>query len=148
MDETVDDSEAGNFNKKVRFDSAPPLTQEARVPEEQGGNESIQEEEQTNNTNTTNQNSTILLTTAATSNPLKTHHQFEDDNPTLDIDPFEDRELYKMTNEIDDLLNVELSIAEVGGAWVVSISGHSWHAGKLKLGIIWRRKRHGNPSET
>jgi hypothetical protein len=137
MDETVSDSEDGASNKKVRFDSNPPLTREPRVPEEQGGNESIREEEQTNYTNTPNQNSTIPLTTAATSNPLRTDDQFEDDNPTLDIDPFEDKEPYKMTNELNDSLNVEPSIAEVGGTCVVSISGHSWHAGQLKLGIQW-----------
>ncbi len=137
LHETVDASEIGTSNKKVRFDSNSPLTHEPRVPEEQGGNESIREEEQTNNTNTTNQNLTIPLTTAATSNPHQTHDQFEDDNPTLDIDPFEDKEPYEMTNEINDALNVEPSSAEVGGACVVSISGHSWHAGQLKLGIIW-----------
>jgi hypothetical protein len=137
MDETVSDSEDGTSNKKVRFDFNPPLTQEPRVPEEQGGNESIREEELINYTNTPNQNSTIPLTTAATSNPLRTGDQFKDDNQTLDIDPFEDKELYEMTNEINDSLNVKPSIAEVGGARVVSISGHSWHAGQLKLGIQW-----------
>jgi hypothetical protein len=33
--------------------------------------------------------------------------------------------------------NVKRSIAEVRGARVVSISGQSWHAGQLKLGILW-----------
>ncbi len=101
-----------------------------------GGNESTRETEEANNTTTTNHN--VPLTTAATSNPRRTRDQFEEDNPTLDIDPFEDKEPYEMTNEINDSLNVEASTAEVGGARVVSIDGHSWHAGQLKLGILWR----------
>jgi hypothetical protein len=73
-----------------------------------------------NNTTTTNHTSNIPLTTVATSNARGTNDQLKDDNPTLDINPFEDKEPYEMTNEIKDSLNAELSITEVGGACVVS----------------------------
>jgi hypothetical protein len=83
-------------------------------------------------------NSNIPLTAAATSNPCWTYNQFGENNPALDINPFEETDpYYGMTDEINNLLNVKPSIAEVGGAHVVSIKGHSWHAGQLQLWILW-----------
>jgi hypothetical protein len=68
---------------------------------------------------------------AATSNPRQTCNQFEEDNLTLNINPFKVAgEAYEMTNEINDSLNVKPLSVEVGGACVVSIDGHSWHAGQ------------------
>jgi hypothetical protein len=113
--DTIDEIEDGTSSKRVRFDSGAPQTYEPRGPEEQGGNESIRPPEPTN-IDSTNQDSSAPSTTAATSYPGRTHDQFEEENPTLDIDPFEAREPYEMTNEINDWLSVEPSNAEVGGA--------------------------------